>query len=93
MSYKGAPAVPTSVRLDPETEALLRRLARSSGRTKSEVIRDALRGMAGNIREMAEPESLYLAIEDLVGIADGGPDDLARQHRKRFREKLDRRRP
>lgn len=84
--------MPTSVRLDPETEALLRRLARSSGRTKSEVIREALHRMAGANAEAAEPESVYHAIEDLVGIADNGPEDLAEQHKKRFREKLGRRR-
>lgn len=84
--------MPTSVRLDPETEALLRRLAKSSRRTKSEVIRDALRRMANSTREIAEPESVYEAIADLVGIADDGPEDLARQHKKRFREKLHRRR-
>lgn len=83
--------MPTSVRLDPETEALLRRLARSSGRTKSEVIREALHRMAAGSAEVAEPQSVYHAIEDLVGIADG-PEDLAEDHKKRFREKLDRRR-
>jgi predicted DNA-binding protein len=84
--------MPTSVRLDPETEALLRRLTRSSGRTKSEVIREALHRMAAASAEAAEPESLYRAIEDLVGIADNGLEDLAEQHKKRFREKLDRQR-
>jgi hypothetical protein len=34
--------MPTSVRLDPETEALLRRIARTSGRSKSWVVREAL---------------------------------------------------
>ena len=81
--------MPTSVRLDPETEALLRKLARTSGRTKSEVIREALHRMFAETRESG---SLYHAIEDLVGIADVGPGDLARHHKQRFREKLDRRR-
>jgi hypothetical protein len=34
--------MPTSVRLDPETDALLRRIARASGRSKSWVVREAL---------------------------------------------------
>jgi predicted DNA-binding protein len=84
--------MPTSVRLDPETEALLRRLARSSGRTKSEIIREALHRMATGSAEAAEPESVYHTIEDLVGIADDGPEDLAEDHKRRFREKLARRR-
>ena len=83
--------MPTSVRLDPETETLLKRLARSSGRTKSEVIREALHRMSEEA-QTAEPASLYHGIEDLVGIADMGPGDLARQHKKRFREKLEQRR-
>ncbi len=84
--------MPTSVRLDPETEALLRKLARTSGRTKSEVIREALHRMSEEAHGAAETGSLYDAIEDLVGIADVGPGDLARHHKQRFREKLDRRR-
>jgi predicted DNA-binding protein len=83
--------MPTSVRLDPETESLLRRLARTSGRTKSEVIREALQRMAGAAEEAAEPESLYHAVEDLVSIAEDGPEDLAGQHKARFRDKLRRR--
>lgn len=84
--------MPTSVRLDPETEALLRRLARSRGRTKSEIIREALHRMAAGSAEAAEPATLYNAIEDLIGIADDGPEDLAGRHKQRFREKIDRRR-
>ena len=84
--------MPTSVRLDPETEALLRRLARRSGRTKSEIIRDALQRMAAGTFEAAEPASLYEAIFDLVGIADDGAEDLSAKHKQRFREKLHRRR-
>lgn len=81
--------MPTSVRLDLETENLLKRLARSSGRTKSEVIREALHRMASGVRDAADDASLYHAVADLVGIADDGPEDLARQHKQRFREKLD----
>jgi predicted DNA-binding protein len=84
--------MPTSVRLDPETEALLRRLARARGRTKSEIIRDALHRLATVPFDVAQPASLYLAVEDLVGIADDGPEDLAEQHKRRFRDKLHRRR-
>ena len=80
--------MPTSVRLDPETETLLRRLARASGRTKSEVIREALHRLAAETAKLNEPQSLYDAMEDLVGIADDGPEDLAERHKERFREKL-----
>lgn len=42
--------MPTSVRLDPKTERVIRALARRTGRTQSEVIRDA-------IHRLAAPES------------------------------------
>ena len=84
--------MPTSVRLDPETEALLKRLAHSSGRSKSEVIREALHRLAEETRSSHRQERLYHAIADLVGVADGGHEDLAREHKKRFREKLNSRR-
>ncbi len=35
--------MPTTVRLDPETESLIKRLAKKTGRTKSQIIRDAIR--------------------------------------------------
>lgn len=84
--------MPTSVRLDPETEALLNRMARSSDRTKSEVIRKALHRMSEETLGTAETSGLYRTIEDLVGIAEDGPENLAREHKKRFREKLGRNR-
>lgn len=84
--------MPTSVRLDPETEALLKRLAHNSGRSKSEVIREALHRLSEEAQRSAKQEGLYHSIADLVGVADHGPEDFARQHKKRFREKLSRRR-
>ncbi|MGI9304584.1 MAG: ribbon-helix-helix protein, CopG family [Gammaproteobacteria bacterium] len=80
--------MPTSVRLDVDTEALLARLARTSGRTKSDVLREALVRMAAaeQIGEVADGP--YSLIEDLVGIAHGGPSDLARNHKRAFREAL-----
>ena len=83
--------MPTSVRLDAETESLLRRLARTSGRTKSEIIREALQRMAGSAGEAADAESLYQAVEDLVGSAEEGPEDLAGEHKAHFRDRLRRR--
>ncbi len=80
--------MPTSVRLDPETEVLLKQLAHSSGRSKSEVIREALHRLSEESRSSGKQGGLYHAIADLVGVADGGPEDLAREHKKRFREKL-----
>ncbi len=83
--------MPTSVRLDPKTEAVVRRLARQTRRTKSEVIREAIARMAeeGNT---PRPSSPYAAVEDLVGIARGGPPDLARRADEAFKDLLIRKR-
>jgi hypothetical protein len=81
----------TIVRLDTESDTLLRRLTEHSGRSRSEILREALlrfsRGQLDPEPDMA-PHDL---VEDLVGIAQGGPDDLARRHKQAFRELLARR--
>jgi predicted DNA-binding protein len=83
--------MPTSVRLDRKTEAAVRRLARQQGRTKSEVIRDAIARMA---EEATTPRisSAYEAVEDLLGIASGGPPDLARRADRIFTDLMAQRR-
>jgi Arc/MetJ-type ribon-helix-helix transcriptional regulator len=63
--------MPVSVRLDRETETLVRRISKDSRRSKSEVIRDAIRRMATEI-PVASPDTVYDQIADIVGIARGG---------------------
>ncbi len=78
----------TSVRLDPETEALLKRLARRSGRTKSDMLREALFRLAEEEQTGAKGDHPYAIISDLIGLASGGPPDLARAHKRAFRKRL-----
>jgi len=80
--------MPTSVRLDPDTEALLKRLARQSNRSKSEVIRDALHRMTDYSSELNERSSPYPSIADLLGVAAGGSATLARNHKRVYRDGL-----
>lgn len=82
--------MPTGVRLDSDTEALSARLAHSRKETKSAVLRAALLRLAD---DAAEPggEGPHALISDLVGIARGGPEDIARRHKRVFRERLARR--
>jgi predicted transcriptional regulator len=75
--------MPVSVRLDQETETLVRRISKSSRRSKSEVIRDAIRRMATEI-PVASPDTVYDQIADIVGIARGG----RRRYRARSEEVL-----
>lgn len=80
--------MPTSVRLDPETETLLKRLAQRSGRSKSDVLREALHCLARESGGIPEGESVYAVVSDLVGCASGGPESLARDHKKAYRDAL-----
>lgn len=84
--------MPTSVRLDPETQALLGKLARASGRTKSDVLREALQHLARSRSADAGERSPFDEVSDLIGIGAGGPVDLARQHKAEYRRALARRR-
>ena len=82
--------MPTSVRLDPDTERLLGRLARTSGRTKSEIIRDALRRFAEqDTAHDAGPSGAWARMADLIGSVDSGQPDLARAHRSAYGKALE----
>jgi len=84
--------MPTSVRLDPKSEALVRRLARAKRLSKSEVIREAIRQFAGGVSEEAAAGP-FQAMADLIGVASGGPRDLSRRSGAAFREQLRAKRP
>jgi Arc/MetJ-type ribon-helix-helix transcriptional regulator len=75
--------VPTSVRLDPETERALEQLARSRSVSKSEVLRQAIELLASQ-----ERQAPYDRVADLIGSVRGGPPDLSEQTGKRFRQLL-----
>ena len=80
--------MPTSVRLDTKTELLLKRLARRSGRSKSEVLRDALHRVAEPSADDDEAASVHSLIADLVGAAGQSKANLARRHKHAYREAL-----
>ncbi|MBI1735510.1 MAG: ribbon-helix-helix protein, CopG family [Candidatus Rokubacteria bacterium] len=81
--------MPTSVRLDPETERLVARLSRRTRRTKSQVIRDAIATVA-RAEEASRPPSktAYDALEHLIGVTRGGPHDLSVRTGDKFRRLL-----
>ena len=80
--------MPTSVRLEPETERLLERLAKQKSRTKSEVIREAIETLAERESKPGRKENSYEKIRDLVGCVRGGPEDLSCETGRRFRDAL-----
>ena len=80
--------MPTSVRLEPETERLLERLAKEKSQTKSEVIREAIETLAERESKSNQHENSLEKIQDLVGCVRGGPKDLSSDTGRKFREAL-----
>ncbi len=70
--------MPTTVRLDPRTLALMQRLAKRTGRTKSEVIREAIRRL-GNTETMEPSGTAYEAMEHGLGCWDSGGARLSQR--------------
>jgi predicted DNA-binding protein len=82
--------MPTSVRLEPETEKLLERLAKKKSQTKSEVIREAIETLAERESKSDQKKSSYERIEDLVGCVSGGPSDLFFETGRKFKDAVKR---
>jgi len=80
--------MPLTVRVDVKTERLIQRLARKRGRSKSEVIRDAIGVLARQIQGQEEAERPYDTVRDLIGSIRGGPSDLSAETGERFRRLL-----
>jgi hypothetical protein len=70
-----------SVRLDPETEALLRRLARVAGRSKSWVVREAVAAYSLSARPGRSP---YEALAPFIGAGGTGRTNLSERTGERF---------
>lgn len=81
--------MPTSVRLDIETEQLLTRLARRKRTTKSVVLREAVAVLARQTEQIESGNTGFFAkVEDLIGCVSGGPADLSMRTGARFRQLL-----
>jgi hypothetical protein len=80
--------MPTSVRLDAKTERAVRSLARRTGRTRSQVIRDAIHRLAAMESETRQGPTLFELWSEAIGRAEGGPPDLSERTGDRFRALL-----
>jgi predicted DNA-binding protein len=80
--------MPLTVRVDLKTERMLERLARQRGRTKSEVIRDAIDVLAKSVEAQEQAEHPYDKVRDLLGCVQGGPADLSMGTGEAFRRML-----
>jgi len=76
--------LPTSVRLDPETERALEQWARSRSVSKSEIVREAIELPASQ-----ERQTPFDRVADLIGRVRGGPPDLSENTGQRFRRLLE----
>src|SRR6516162_2723944 len=73
---KGVWTMVLTVRLDPKTQQRLAQLARATGRSQSEIVRDALRRYALPVER---ERTLYDRFADVIGIVNLGPGDRARR--------------
>ena len=80
--------MPTTVRLDPQTESLVMRLARKKGLTKSQVIRDAIHRLADAEGGAKPAETMADAIAHLIGCGDSGGARLSERTGDKFRDVL-----
>ena len=77
--------MPTSVRLDEETEALLMKTAEALNTTKTEVLKVSIRDFCK--KTLAEKgKDPYSLIADLIGKEYSGQGNLAIDHEKILRE-------
>jgi len=74
----------TSIRLTPQLEQLVRRLARKRKQTKSEVIRQALMILAEHDTTSNPLPTPYEAMKHLLGCAEEGPPDLSTRSGEKF---------
>ncbi len=74
-----------TVRLPDDLEAEVDRLAATERRTKSEIIKDALRNY---VASHSERHSSYELGEDLFGVAESGDSDRSINYKERLKRKL-----
>ena len=74
-----------SVRLDEEGERAVSRLAHSLGRSKSEVVRDAIAAYA---EQHPPATSVYSLVESLIGCMDSGGAQLSQHTGQKFTKLL-----
>lgn len=81
--------MPFSLRLDPDTEAKIRRLTSATGRSKSEVVREAVAQYVPNRDAVSAPgESAFDRLTPFVGVVGTGGAHYSKQTHLKYRELL-----
>jgi hypothetical protein len=84
--------MPFSLRLDPETESRIRRLSTQTGRSKSQVVREAVAQYAPDEHPPSPDDSTFDRLKAYVGVVrTGGRNYSSGTHRK-FRALLQKKR-
>ena len=82
--------MPFSFRLDPETEARIRRLAKTTGRSRSAVVRDAMaQYVAATVAEAKFDRTVLDRVRPFVGVISTGQELSTDTHLK-YRRALER---
>ena len=81
--------MPFSIRLDPDTEARIRRLMAATGRSKATVLREAItRYSAEWERETTAPLTALDRLRPYVGVVDSGGAQYSRDTHHKYRDAL-----
>jgi Ribbon-helix-helix protein, copG family len=80
--------MPTTVRLDAATLRLMGRLARRTGRTKSQLIRDAIQKLGESEGPDKPVQTVYDAMEHSIGCWDSGGAQLSEATGQKFKALL-----
>jgi len=79
----------TSVRLDPATERNLAKLSKVTGRTKSDLIRQAVQGLTAQVdRQLKSGPTAYDRLVDMIGVVNLGPGNRAARSEELLRKKF-----
>jgi predicted DNA-binding protein len=81
--------MPFSLRLDPDTEAKIRRLSATTGRSKADVVREAVARYAPDAdAESAHGTSAFDRLKPFIGVVSTGGANYSRQTHAKYRALL-----
>ena len=77
-----------TVRLDARTASTVDRVAAQTGKTKSEIVREAIREFVEKVGKKNQSERPYDQVVDLIGSCDSGGLQLSTRTGEKFTEML-----
>jgi hypothetical protein len=81
--------MPFSLRLDPDTDAKIRRLAAATGRSKSDVVREAVAQYAPDRDAVPGPgESAFDRLKPFAGVVSTGGAHYSKDTHRKYRDLL-----